>query len=78
MSTKMLERGQVETPPETEAKGAATPAPGTEAFTPQELASFQSEDWHAAAAISSIMVTILAAGLIAYIFIACWVLAYPN
>jgi predicted lipid-binding transport protein (Tim44 family) len=59
--------------PEAAPAGPAAAAP----FRADETAAFHDEDWHAAAAISGIMVTILSAGLIGYVFIALWVLAWP-
>jgi hypothetical protein len=48
-----------------------------EPFEQREEAAFHADDRHAAAAIAGIMVAILSGGLLLYIFIACWVLAYP-
>jgi len=65
----------VTTPSASEATVAGPPAAA--AFSAAEKSAFRDEDWHAAAAISGIMVTILSAGLIGYVFIALWVLAWP-
>ncbi len=67
--TTLEEKREAISPP-----AAGTPA---ELFSKEEAADFHADDRHAAAAICGIMVTILTGGLLLYIFIACWVLAWP-
>jgi len=81
MSTQTLERKrEIPAPAEPETRAPAepeTPAPPSGPFSAAEAAAFRADDKHAAAAISGIMVAILSAGLMLYIFIACWVLTWP-
>jgi hypothetical protein len=62
----------------------ATPAPAvapvsaTPHFTPEELKAFQSEDSHAAAAVTGIMSAIFSIGLLIYLTILYVVHYWPN